>query len=99
MVERDERAVVRSPDQVSAEVDGEEVVLHLESGVYFGLEGVAARVWELLASPRTLAELVDRVTEEYAVEREACERDLRRFVGDLEREGLVERAGGDEGSA
>lgn len=98
MGERDERAVVRSPDQVSATVDGEEVVLHLESGVYFGLDGVAARVWDLLASPRTLPELVERVAEEYAVERETCERDLRRFVGDLEREGLVERTGGDEGT-
>lgn len=89
-----ERAVVRSPDQVSATVDGEEVVLHLGSGVYFGLDGVGARVWELLESPRTLSELVKRITEEYVVEPEECEHDLRRFLGELERKGLVRRTDG-----
>lgn len=95
MNERGEQALVRSTDQVSASVDGEEVVLHLETGVYFGLDGVGARVWELLASPRTLPELVDRITEEYAIDGETCGRDLRRFVAELEERGLVEPAEGD----
>ena len=50
-------SVVATPDQVSADLDGEVVILHLGGGEYFGLDQVAARVWELIASPQSLTGL------------------------------------------
>jgi len=54
--------LVAARDQVSAELEGEAVILHLADGIYYGLDGAGALVWELLRDPRSLAELRDAVT-------------------------------------
>src|SRR5438874_308601 len=46
--------VVPADELLSSELDGEAVILDLTSGVYFGLNGVGARIWELLGEARDL---------------------------------------------
>jgi hypothetical protein len=38
-------------DQVSSDLKGEVAILDLKAGVYYGLDAVGARVWELLQGP------------------------------------------------
>ena len=33
---------------IEAMLDGEALILNVETGIYFGLSGVGARIWELL---------------------------------------------------
>lgn len=82
--------VVAARDQVSAQLDGEAVVLSLADGVYYGLDPVAASVWTLLAQPRTVAELRDAVVAEYDVDAPTAEADLLPLLRDLAARGLVE---------
>lgn len=82
--------VVAARDQVSAEVEGEAVILSLADGVYYGLDGVGARVWELLREPRTLAELRDAVTAEFDVDAGTAGRDLAVLLAELHARRLVE---------
>lgn len=86
--------LVAAREQVSAEVEGEAVILGLADGVYYGLDGVGARVWELLREPRSLAELRDTVVAEYDVDADTAWRDLLELLGDLAARRLVEPAGG-----
>lgn len=86
-------AVVES--QISTDISGETVVLQLDSGTYYGIDGVGTRVWELLqAEPRTVGELADRVTREYDVERERAREDVDDLLADLSDADLVERVDG-----
>jgi ornithine carbamoyltransferase len=85
-----ETVVVAARDQVSADVDGEFVILNLADEVYYGLDGVGARVWTLLEEPRTVAELASAVSAEYEVDAETAERDLLALVADLAGRRLVE---------
>ncbi len=39
------------------DVKDETVILDMGSGTYYGLDGVGARVWELLEQPKRFAEL------------------------------------------
>ena len=55
-------------------------MLDLAQGAYFGLDPVGARMWQLLAAGRTLAEVCDAVAEEYDAPRDAIERDLLALV-------------------
>jgi hypothetical protein len=87
--------LVAARDQVSAEVEGEAVILSLADGVYYGLDGVGATVWEMLREPRTLAELHGAVTAEYQVDADTAWRDLLELLGDLRARRLVETAGTD----
>lgn len=78
------------PDQMSANLAGEVVVLDLSCGIYFGLGGVASRVWELLKQPRTVEDLEHAILEEYDVEPTRCREDLLALLTELEKSGLVE---------
>jgi hypothetical protein len=82
--------LVAARDQVSTEVEGEAVILSLSDGVYYGLDGVGARVWELLREPRSAAALRDAVTAEFTVDAETAWGDLERLLGELRARGLVE---------
>jgi hypothetical protein len=78
-----------SSNAVSTAIPGETVILDPTSGRYFGLDGVGARVWELLQSPTTLRSMVAAITSEYDVESSTCERDLRELLAELDAKGLV----------
>ena len=41
--------VVRSAQQVSVDLDDKTVILNTQSGIYYGLDDVGARVWHLVA--------------------------------------------------
>ena len=65
----------------------------LESGTYFGLDPVGARVWELMREGRTLAGICAALLDEYDGGRDRIERDVRRLASELEAEKLVEARG------
>ena len=68
--------VVAIRDQISCDLEGEAVILHLQDGVYYGLNEVAARVWNLVQEPRAVVEIRDILLESYDVDPDDCMRDL-----------------------
>ncbi len=84
--------VTRNPRLIAADMDGDLVMMSIESGEYFGLGGVGTRVWELIATPHTLTQLTQAICAEYEVDEATCEADVRRFLADLLANGLAVRA-------
>jgi len=82
--------VVAAKDQVSCDLAGEAAILNLESGAYYGLDAVGARVWHLLQEPRTVQDIRETLLMEYEVEADRCERDLLALLQDLAAAGLIE---------
>ena len=82
----------RNPDLIGANIDDELVMMSVDRGQYYGLGGVGPRVWELIEQPSTLDELVERILEEFDVEPDVCERDMRKFLEQMQQLGLVERS-------
>ncbi len=76
--------------QISSELAEEAVILNLDSGIYYGLNEVGARVWELIQQPRSFGELHETLLAEYDVSAEVCKQDLTRIITDLESARLVE---------
>jgi hypothetical protein len=75
--------------QVSSELAGEVVILDLKAGIYYGLDPVGARVWELLQQPKRVCDLAEAIVAEYEVDRMQCEHDLRILLEDLAGKGLI----------
>ena len=82
--------VVATEGQVSSDLGDEVAILDFKVGMYYGLDNVGARVWNLIQKPRTVEEIRDILTSEYEVEPFRCERDLITLLRDLLDEGLVE---------
>ena len=82
--------VVAVRDQVSCDLAGEAAILSVNSGVYYSLDPVGARIWQLIQQPRSVEEVRDTVLSEYDVEPDRCERDLITLLEKMLAEGLIE---------
>jgi coenzyme PQQ synthesis protein D (PqqD) len=82
--------VVATKDQVSSDLAGEAVVLSLRTAMYYGLDQVGLRIWELVREPMRVAAIRDTIAQEYEVELERCERDVLDLLHQLASEGLIE---------
>ncbi len=72
------------------EVDGEMVLLDMESENYFGLDEVGTAIWQAMQEHGNLKEVFDDLLKQYDVEEEVLKNDLSDFVGKLVESGLVE---------
>jgi coenzyme PQQ synthesis protein D (PqqD) len=79
------------PSVITRELSGETVLLNLESGVYYGLDTVGTRVWQLITQGRTIANVCDTMVEEYDVAPDVLHADVTRLVGELRDRGIVTR--------
>jgi hypothetical protein len=82
--------VVAAKDQVSCDLAGEAAILNIKNGVYYGLDPVGARIWNLVQQPRSVLEIQRTIVGEYDVEPERCSRDLLDLLEKLFSEGLIE---------
>lgn len=78
-----EKAFTVSDDAVESRLGDETVLLHLESGVYFGLDAVGTRVWELLREGASAVVICETLRQEYADAGESLEVDILGFLGEL----------------
>lgn len=85
-----QRVVSVSAEQVSSNVAGEVVILNLQNGTYYGLDGIGAFIWNLIQEPQTVLAVRDALLEEYDVSAEQCEHDLIALFGKLAGAGLIE---------
>jgi len=82
--------VTLTQTHVSCEVNGETVILHFDSGNYFGLNEVGTLVWKMIEEPRGVRELRDAILREYEVDADQCERELLDLLGELRERNLIE---------
>ena len=69
-----------SPPELNISED-ETVLLDVDGGHYFTLTGlVSVRIWQILALPQSPDALVDRLVEEFEVDRERCRDETRQFL-------------------
>jgi hypothetical protein len=84
-----EDTVVTSKDALWADLQGEAVVLHMSSGVYFGLEGAGLDVWKFIQAPRTLSQILDHLTSLFEVPPRICQDSTLAFLAKLAEHDLV----------
>jgi|GEM_PF-506543 len=91
----EEHLFVRTRSVVSRVVAGETLIVPVRGKVgdlasIYSFNGTGTLIWQLLDSPRDLAELVDAVEREYAVDSERAQCDVTQFLNDMLSVELVE---------
>ena len=77
------------PHVLVRELEGEAVLLDLDTGRYFGLNATGARIWALLDGERDLEQLLDELLQEHVVSRERLLQDVRELIAGLRAQGLL----------
>lgn len=86
---RPDTVVIRNEEPVAVEFDRSVVMMSLDQGMYFGLEGTGPRIWALLEQPRSVKQLCGELAREFEVDPETCLRDVSAFLEELRRAQLV----------
>ena len=84
-----ETTIERNEGILVAEVEDEVIMLHIDEGMYYGLDDIGSHIWTLLEEPLTVRALCERLQERYAITVEQCLEDLLPFLNELHQIGLV----------
>ncbi|MCL4294765.1 MAG: lasso peptide biosynthesis PqqD family chaperone [Anaerolineae bacterium] len=82
--------IVVTKNQISSDLGEEVAILQLKKGMYYGLDPVGARIWDLIQEPKTVQKVCEVILDEYEVEPERCEHDILALLERLLTEELIE---------
>ncbi len=85
----DHAIITASRHQLASDLGSETVVLDTEGGHYWGLDPISTRILEIVQEPRSVAQVIAVLLEEFDVSPERCERDVRDALGKMEQAKLV----------
>ena len=86
----DSNLIRRKPDLITADADGESIVLNSNTGMFFQLNVSAARIWDLLETGQRLPGLVTAMTARFEIDPAQCRAEIVTMLEDLRERGLVE---------
>ena len=82
--------IIFSESVFAQEVDGEMVLLDMNSENYFGLDEVGTTIWQAMQEKEMLQDVYDAMIEQYEVAPDVLENDLLEFAEKLRESGLIE---------
>jgi hypothetical protein len=82
--------VEANQEQISSDLGGEAVILNLKTGIYHGLNEVGALIWTLIQKPKAVRDIKQILLQEYEVEHQECDRDLKTLLEALLAAGLID---------
>jgi hypothetical protein len=83
--------VVRSNRVVANELNSDEtVMLDVDKGTYFGVREIGKVIWETVAQPTSIDDLVAVLLERYEVDEQTCRNEVLAFLDDLADQGLLD---------
>jgi len=85
--------LAKAPTTASRVIEGEAVILSMETKILRGLNPVGSRIWELIDGQRSVEEIVGVIVKEFDVEPARADEDVRGFVQEVLDKGLVTPVG------
>ena len=84
-----ETVVKRNHEIDASDLDGEKVMMDLEKGHYFMLNGVGSDIWDLIENPISIKMIIEELMKQYEVGYEECEKEVKDFLHNLHHANLV----------
>lgn len=81
--------IERKEGLVQAEIDGETVMMSIDSGEYYGLDPIASRIWAIVETPLSVQALNEQLLSEYEVSEEQCQSDVLKFLSDMAENNVI----------
>jgi len=81
--------LAKSPKSAWRIIEGEAVILSMDTKVLRGLNPVGSRIWDLIDGQRSLEDIVAVIVQEFDVAPGQAAQDVEAFIRDLLDRGLV----------
>jgi len=85
----DAAIVSRSPSILTAEVDGEIIMMSIEQGHYFGLDHIGSDIWKRIEPPCSFAILIDGLAADYEADRTTIVTDVQSLLDHMAKHDIV----------
>jgi len=76
-------------DVVTQENKDGSFLLHMDTGIYFGLDPVGSQLWSQLKEPKNLESLTQYLIEEFEISKDQAQQDSLDFIENLRSHKLV----------
>jgi Coenzyme PQQ synthesis protein D (PqqD) len=90
--------LVQDHEPIGADLDGGGMVLSVRAGAYFGFNATANEIWQMLAEPRRVEQIIASLSEGHDVDTQTIARDVTLFLQTLLNDRLVRVIGPQKGS-
>lgn len=80
---------VNEPQVVHDNLDGEVILIHMDTGNYYSIDQVGAEIWDLLSTRRTVQQVVEELLLRYEGDSQEISKSVAEFIRQLEKEELI----------
>ncbi len=80
---------INSPKIIFETIDGETVIVNLDSGNYFSLDRVGVDIWALIGANAPLHRIIDDIASRYIGEQKEIEEAVHQFMNALQQDALI----------
>ena len=84
-----ERFKINAPKVIHETIDGETVIVNLDSGNYYSLDAIGADIWDSVGKGVPADHIIEDISCRYTGEREEINRAVCQFFDELLKEGLI----------
>ncbi|MEK4372520.1 PqqD family protein [Paenibacillus sp. FSL R5-0473] len=74
---------------IYVEMDGQSILLNMESSQYYALDQVGTFIWNLMKDGRTLNEMEQEILLAYDITEQQVKNDLKIYIDELSRVGII----------
>ena len=89
MSNSESRQVIKAPEVLLQDLNGEAVLLNLANGQYYGLDEISYHMYKTLISSSSVQVAYEALLQEYEIEPGQLKSDLDKFLAHLLENGLV----------
>ena len=72
-------------------INGETVILNLDNGYYYNLDGAGTDIWQAIDQGLTLDEILELLKKEYGAPETILKKDMLEFIKNLEQKKLIKK--------
>jgi transposase-like protein len=84
------RFKINSSQVAQETIDGEVVIINLQSGIYYSLQNVGASIWGLIENGMTIDQTIDSIARQYDGNRSDIDSGVNQLITELKQADLIE---------
>lgn len=72
--------LAKGENYLANEIDGEVVMMNIETGLYVSLNNTGKVIWDMLDTPKSIESIINLLVDTYKITHEQCTTDIVPFI-------------------